>query len=51
MHKKNFTLSICIQKIKDIKEQMQNKLIKLENKKFIDFTKNLMLISNPLIKV
>ncbi len=37
MHKKTFILSIRIQKIKDIKKQMPNKLIKLENKKFKDF--------------
>jgi hypothetical protein len=37
IHKKTFILSIRIQKIKDIKEQMTNKLIKLENNKFIDF--------------
>jgi len=30
MHKKTFVLSIRIQKIKDIKEQLPNKLIKLE---------------------
>jgi hypothetical protein len=37
MHKKTFILSIQIQKIKDIKEQMPNKLIELENNKFKDF--------------
>jgi hypothetical protein len=37
MHKKTFILSIRIQKIKDIKEQMPNKLIKLEKNKVIDF--------------
>ncbi len=37
MHKKNFTLSFRIQKIKDKKEQMPNKLIKFENNKFKDF--------------
>jgi len=37
MHKKTFILSIRIQKIKEIKEQMPNKLIKLENNKFKDF--------------
>jgi hypothetical protein len=38
MYKKTFLLSICIQRqIKDIKEQMPNKLIKLENNKFKDF--------------
>ncbi len=37
MHKKTYVLSIRIQKIKDIKEQMQNKVIKLENNKFKDF--------------
>ena len=30
-------LPICIQKIKDIKKQMPNKLIKFENNKFKDF--------------
>jgi len=37
LHKKNFTLSICIQKIKDTKEQKPNKLIEFENNKFKDF--------------
>jgi hypothetical protein len=37
MHKKTFILSIHIQKIKDIKEQMPYKLSKLENNKFKDF--------------
>jgi hypothetical protein len=37
MHKKTFILSIRIQEIKDIKEQMRNKLNKLENNKVIDF--------------
>jgi len=37
MHKKTYILSIRTQKIKDIKEQMQNKVIKLENNKFKDF--------------
>jgi hypothetical protein len=35
MQNKTFILSIRIQKIKDIKEQMPNKLIKLTNNKFI----------------
>ena len=34
---KAFILLIRTQKIKDIKEQMPNKLTNLENKKFIDF--------------
>ena len=37
MHKKTFILSIRIQKIKDIKKQIPNKLIKLQNNKFKDF--------------
>ena len=37
MHKKTFILTVHIQLIKDIKEQIPNKLIKLENNKFIDF--------------
>jgi hypothetical protein len=37
MHKKTFILSIRIQKTKEIKEQMPNKLRKLENNKFKDF--------------